>query len=294
MKCPDCGSQVRGNFCSSCGRQLPYVVGASFPYGLRFPAPERKGGVRYQAAVNAARNAPRYWEKTVGEVLYHAALYDLHSIRHLVELFGMAGKAFTGREEMIEHTTDGRRFSGGHLPWGCFADRVEGRPGGGMIVPHENVKCFSLWGCHYAQDRQPRHYHVDGKEIFRHGIHGFFRCAPEDEDLFGNYWPDGLRERLERTPFQFRKSKIRDEAMRWIKRYGGHRCPSFSAKYLDAQLAAIPNVLVPADNPLWQVEELPGHWPGVSLLCYQPKAVLNLDQKALLRGQVQLGHDDFT
>lgn len=292
MQCPDCGAKVRGNFCSNCGRQLPYVVGASYPYGLKFPAPARRGS-GYQAAVNAARGAPRYWEKTVSGVLYHAALYDLQGLRQLVELFGLLRKVFTGREELIEHTIDGRRFTSGHLPWGCFADRVEKRPAGGMIVPHENVKCFSLWGCHYAQDRQPRHYHLEGKEVFRHGVHGFFRCGSEDEDRFGTYWPAGLLGRLERTSFQFDKRRIRDEAMGWIHRFGAHRCPSFSARYIDAQLAAIPNVLVPADNPLWRVEELPGHWPGVCLLCYRPKAVLNLDQRAISRGVGMLGREEL-
>lgn len=291
MLCPDCQAWVRGNFCSHCGRQLPYVVGASFPYGLRFPAANR--GPSYQGAVNAARSAPRYWERAAGGVLYHHACFDLGGVRSLVDLLQMVRKAFRGREELIEHAIDGRRFTSGALPWGCFADRVEKRPAGGMIIPHENVKCFSLWGCHYAQERQPRPYHLEGKEVFRHGVHGFFRCSDDDEERFGEKWSPGLHERLAVTPFQFDRRRIREEVMRHIKRFGGHRCPAFSSRHLDNVLDMIPGVLVVADNPPWRVKELPGRWPGVSLGCYRPKVVLNLDQSAIGKGFPLLGRGEI-
>lgn len=136
MLCPDCETRARGNFCSRCGRRLPYVVGrgSSFIYGLRFPAPARKGN-GYRAAVNLAREAPRYWEREISGTLYHSALYDLETVRQLATLFHAARKVFIGREELIEHTIDGRRFSSGWLPWVCFANKIANMPPGGIIVP---------------------------------------------------------------------------------------------------------------------------------------------------------------
>lgn len=274
-----------------CGRQLPYLVGFSFPYGIRFPAPNKKGA-GYQAAVSVARLAPKYSEAESGDILYHTSLYDLHNIRRLVELLIVVKKMYRSRDELIQHTIDGRRFISGLMPWGCFADRVEQRPARGLIVPHSGVKCFSLWGCHFAQERQPHYLHIDGKEVFRHGLHGFFRCGFSDEELFGRNWPPGLWKRLAETPFQFDKKKIRDGIMRLIKQYGGNHCPAFSAQHLDAALESIPDALTVAENPAWGIEMLPGHWPGVALNCYKPEIILNLSPKTLGGGFPELGNNN--
>lgn len=270
MQCPDCEARVRGNFCSRCGRQLPYILGASFPCGVRFPNMEKKGNA-FLAALNHARNAPKYRAIPFRGTTYHVALYDLTAIRHLAELDALLNRAF--RTEVVEHTVDGKNFYPGRVPWSCFAARMENRPATGMIVPHEGERCFSYWGCHYAQDRQHLHYHCEGKEVFVHGIHGFFHCSSEDEDRFGGIWPPGLFERLQRTKFQFKKIEIRKEVMRHIKRYGGNRCPIFSAKHLDEQLERIPDVLVPAENPQWGVQVTPHNNAGVYLACYRPKMI---------------------
>lgn len=290
MNCPDCTARVKGNFCSQCGRQLPYVAGESFPYGIRFPETVKKGA-GYQAAVNAARGAPRYFERRMGGTLYHGALYGLEGVRQLVDLYTLVRKIFTGREEMIEHTLNGRTFTTGAVPWGCFAARVEKRDLGDWVLAHENVKCFSFFGCAYAHERQPRHFHMDKKEVFRHGLHGFFKCSAEDEGHFGDQWPLGLFQRLERTPFQLDKKRIREEVMRCIKRFSGHRCPLFSAQYLDAQLSALPDVLIPAHNPLWGVEQLYDNSAGVYLRCYGSEIIMT--QQTVAKGPVLLGHNEI-
>ena len=292
MECPDCSALVKGNFCSCCGRQLPYVVGESFPYGLRFPEVSKRGA-GFLSAANVAQQAPKYLEERRGGVVFHAAFFGLESLPRLVDLYRRLRKVYAGREELIEHSVDGVKFLADAPPWGCFASHVAKMPPGGMAVPHENVKCHSLWGCHFSQERQPRFHHVDGEEVFRHGVHGFFMCSGSDEDLFGQHWPPGLRERLLKTPFQMHTRKIRSEVMRLVKRYNGHRCPAFSAKYLDRNLAAIPDSLVVENNPLWELKELPGHWPGVALKCYQAKAILNLNQRLIGPGGVQLGKTEY-
>lgn len=270
MKCPDCEARVRGNFCSRCGRQMPYIVGASFPCGVRFPDMEKKGNA-FLAALSHASSAPRYHALPFRGTTYHVALYDLAAIRQLAQLNSLLDRAF--RTEVVEHTVDGKNFYPGRIPWGCFADRMEKRRPGGITVDHDGERCFSYWGCLMAQERQSRHYHIDGREVFLHGIHGFFHCSAEDEDKFGETWPPGLYERLRKTKFQFRKSEIRRGVMASIKRGWGHHCPIFSAKYLDEQLERIPDIIIPDKEPRWGVQVTPGHMAGVYLACYKPKIV---------------------
>jgi hypothetical protein len=158
---------------------------------------------------------------------------------------------------------------------------MDKRTPGGLVVPHEDVKCFSFWGCMFAQDRQPRYLHVDGGEVFAHGIHGRFMCPQEDEALFGFHWPRGLLARLRRTPFKFDRRAIREGIMRVVKKGGGNRCPIFSARHLDAQLDRLPQEITPGDDPMWDVVELPGFQAGVALKCYRPVIMLNTTCGAL-------------
>lgn len=106
------------------------------------------------------------------------------------------------------------------------------------------MKCFSYFGCHFAQERQPRFCHLDGMEIFIHNVHGYFTdIIDDDEELFRNLWPAKLWDKIRHSPFRIDKRRVRDDAMRQIKRYGGHRCPAFSAQFLDAQIEKLPDIV---------------------------------------------------
>src|SRR4051794_17058033 len=112
MNCPVCELPAKGHFCSNCGHDLPYVVGESYPFGIRFP--ESKGKA-YMVAIETAKAAPIYREEAREGILYHYALYDRVTIRGLVQLLKLLEKVFRGEWYLIENTTDGETFHSNYM-----------------------------------------------------------------------------------------------------------------------------------------------------------------------------------
>jgi len=201
------------------------------------------------------------------------ALFDRTSLYQLADLYALALKAHG--YDLVEHTTDGHHFFAGPSFWRCLAERVGGEPAKAPAFSHWNVKCHSLFGCLAAQQRQHEMYHREGWEVFYHGRHGIFPC---DEDRRRSLGHDVLgRSDLERvmdtTTFYPDRAKIRVEVLRLIQRAGCHRCPCFSARYLDKRVQAIPLDVRIGVTPGWQFLNCAIHGPGVAFRCYDVKAI---------------------
>lgn len=275
MQCPVCESLVRrrSSFCPTCGHELPFVVGVEYPFGIRFPD---GSGKLYQAAINKARCAPCYAVRQVDAVRYHVALFDRTSLFQLADLYALVLKACgADRYVLVEHTTDGRHFFSGPSFWRCLAERVAGEPAKAPARSHWGVKCHSLFGCLAAQARQHEMYHREGWEVFYHGRHGIFPCDEErlqasQHELLGRNDFDRV---MDTSTFYPDRAKIRAEVLRLIQRAGCHRCPCFSARYLDEQIRQIPLEVKVGVTPGWQFVNCQVHGPGVAFRCYDGTAI---------------------
>lgn len=272
MLCPVCQSFVkkRSSFCSTCGHQLPVMVGVHHPFGIRFPDAT---GKLCQAAVNKARAAPCYAVRREGAVCYHVSLFDRTSLYQLADLYALALKA--SGYDLVEHTTDGRHFFSGPSFWRCLAERVGGEPAKSPAFSHWGMKCHSLFGCLAAQQRQHEMYHREGLEVFYHGRHGIFPCDDGKlqslrHEVVGR---DDLERVMDTTTFYPDREKIRAEVLRLIQRAGCHRCPCFSARHLEEQVKAIPLEVRIGETPGWQFVNCQIHGPGVAFSCYRDNEV---------------------
>jgi hypothetical protein len=268
MLCPSCSSVVAkgSNFCSRCGYQVPIVVGASFPFGIRFPV---SFGPAYAAAVSHARRAPCYSTCTVEGATFHVALYDRPHVSDLAELHRMVFMALPGARPLIEHTIDGHTFFSGPSFWGCFARRLTEAPVEYPEVAHTGCRCHSLFGCLAAQKRQHEMYHREGWEVFYNGRHGYF---PGGEDAFTVDGPGGgsdlVSGPIDRAIFMLDRAKVRSEAMNLVRRAGAHRCPLFSPSHFDQQIKRLPSLVEVGETPGWRYLECAVHGPAVAWSCY--------------------------
>jgi hypothetical protein len=257
MQCPSCEYVFDhgSNFCPSCGSPLPIVVGASFPFGIRFPVAYYLGDdtpvAAYDVVVNAARLAPEYTETD----RWHVARFDRLTVRQAADLYDLLVACFGVKSRhAVEHTIDGRQWFAGGSFWRCMADRLAGfvpeRPGW-----NHPCQCHSLFGCLHAQARQPAHIHRMGAEVFVHGRHGFYAGRPGAlERLNGKHevvGADDYRRVMNVDEFHLDKGKIRAEVVALVKRAGAHRCPMFSWRRLDETIRRLP-AIAKLDGGAWE------------------------------------------
>lgn len=238
MDCPVCQAVVKkgSSFCRYCGHQLPVVIGASYPYGIRFP---EKPGAAHVVAL--AYSAPKYAVTEIAGEQFHIALYDRQTLPLLTELHREAFRALP--HGSITHTVDGRTFFGGPSFWACMSRRLAGEGVFEGEVEHWPARCHSFFGCISAQKRQHVMYHREGWEVFYPGRHGIFSSALPGEDALLSAAP--------KKPQLFipDKAKIKTEVLSLITRAGCNRCPMFSPSYLNQQIKKIPPMLEFGQTP---------------------------------------------
>jgi len=276
MQCSVCQAVVKkgSNFCRYCGHQMPVLIGASFPFGIRFPS---GSGKVLASAINQARSAPRYFEEMIERVKFHVALYDRTTVADLAVLYQKVFSTFRGDSPvLIEHTTDGRHFFTGPSFWGCLARRLGNDEMLTFEEPQPGTRCHSYFGCLAAQKRQHQIYHREGWEVFYNGRHGFFPGGDSDE--FKNLKEQGrelvaLGEEIDRTRFVLDRAKVRAETMNLIRRAGAHRCPLFSPSHFDKAIRRLPSVVFVGEDPGWEFLNCAIHGPAVRWRCYEERAV---------------------
>lgn len=273
MQCPSCeySFDYGANFCPSCGSPLPVVVGASFPFGVRFPVAHYLGDVPlpavYDVAVNAARMAPEHTETD----RWHVARYDRLTVQGAADLCDLLSTCFHEKaRHAVEHTTNGQQWFSGPPFWRCMANRLAGfSPAPAWEHP---CQCHSLFGCIHAQARQPDAFHRMGAEVFVHGRHGFFAGRPGAlERLRGKHevvGTDDYRRLMDIGEFHLDKGKIRAEVVALVKRAGAHRCPMFSWLRLDDTLRRLPAV-ARLDGDRWEFWHDEKTGPVALFKCYR-------------------------
>lgn len=248
MLCPSCSSIVkkRSNFCRYCGQSIPILVGADYPFGIRFPCGP---GAAFAVVVNAARKAPRYFVQEVSGVSFHVALYDRPHVPDLAHLYRLLLSEIPSVRHLVEHTTDGRTFFSGPSFWSCMADRLTDDRVVSPDVAHPSVGCHSVFGCIAAQRRQHEMYHREGWEVFYPDRHGLV--------------PDG-----DPRTFVVDRAKIKAEVLNLIRRAGTHRCPIFRPSRLDAAVRSLPSVVEIGETPGWDTFVCSLHGQAFCWSCY--------------------------
>lgn len=274
MLCSVCNNTVKktAHFCRRCGHAVPILVGASYPYGIRFPALMDRAHL-YQAVVNRAQVAPKYRERRIGSVLYHSALYDRLSLGQLLPLIAMVEELFSGGCNAIEHSTDGRHFTHDRVPWNCFCRMFVQRelPAEDLYLSHRSMKCHSFFGCVFAQRRQQTFVHAENREVFLHGLDGRFENVNDDSinRVFEN-WPRKTYGNLHLKAFRLDRVSIKRRVFDLIRSMDGHHCPGFSSRYLERQIARLPEWIEPEKTPGWGFYLCPvTNRPGVYFDCYK-------------------------
>jgi hypothetical protein len=249
---------------------MPVIIGASYPFGIRFPACSR--GAAFVAAVTQARSAPRYAESVIEGVRFHVALFDRATIADLAALHRKVFFALRGEHStLIEHTTDGRHFFSGPSFWGCFARRLTDDRVEFPEVAHSGARCHSYFGCLATQSRQHEMYHREGWEMFYNGRHGL--SPGGDSEEFQALRESGrelvaLGEEIERGAFVLDRAKVKAETLNLIRRSGAHRCPLFSPAHLHKQIRKLPSVVFIGETPGWGFINCAIHGPAVYFKCY--------------------------
>lgn len=259
MQCPVCKARTKRDFCRYCGHQMPVIVGQRPVYGLRFPDK------------HTPENIMQFANATRAFAGLRTALYDITRIDRLLDLNARLVRAMgSSHWRLIEHTTDGKTFRNGQMPWRCFGDMLAGRPLTSIEVPHLNVQCHSYFGCVYAQERQPRRYHQLGVEIFYHGIHGHFRGVLADDAVNSQCLGKNRGQQLYDTHFLFDKAAIKQQVVTLVKKFGADWCPKFSQSRLNRQIDALPQWIIPSEDDRWGLLWCrASNRPAVYFRCYQ-------------------------
>lgn len=255
MKCPSCQASNRkaANFCSYCGLQLPIVVGASFPFGIRFP-----GHVDDSVSMLARGTSPKPEVSYIDGQRFITALFDRTTVRFLAELHRAAIVALPPGS--ILQTVDGGRswFSGPSF-WGCMSRRLDNAGVLDGEVEHWTARCHSYFGCLSAQKRQHVMYHREGWEVFYPGRHGTF-AVPRPEADAGPLYEIA---RKDCNVFAVDRAKVKAEVVALVNRAGCHRCPLFSGAYLQQQVQKVPSVFHIGRDPDCGFLDCAIHGPGV-------------------------------
>lgn len=257
MLCPNCEQPTNGNFCSNCGNRLPVVIGETFPFGIKFPSPQKKSAW-YISVVNTAKNAPVYKEEIVDDTILHTAFYDADSIRPFILLNEMVSKMFRGRHQIIQYSTDGSNFfSAPKMQWNCFAEQVTGGPPSSRRKVQNFIKCrSSYFGCHYINKQ--RTFVDKGCELFMHGVDGRFMIDSEMEEVLRqNIHPTGLHEKLSSVYFVLDKPQIKKRVRCDLEYWDAHMCPGFSIKHMEERIDKLPEAVLCNVETDWWVTTYP-------------------------------------